>query len=106
MPEKIRKSRRSAVGSAQRSGVNRRSRRQNFRKRRKPLKTLTFSAFQFFKKPVKNWSDHMFDHLRKNEYFPLSRRSAAGSASRSGREGRGFKSRRLDHFNHENRPKL
>lgn len=42
----------------------------------------------------------MFDHLRKNEYFPLSRRSAAGSASRSGREGRGFKSRRLDHFNH------
>ena len=48
----------------------------------------------------------MFDHLRKNEYFPLSRRSAAGSASRSGREGRGFKSRRLDHFNHENRPKL
>ena len=35
----------------------------------------------------------MFDHLRKKA---KSRRSAVGSALRSGRKGRGFESRRLD----------
>ena len=47
----------------------------------------------------------MFDHLRKYLKIKKSRRSAAGSASRSGREGRGFKSRRLDQntaFMHKN----
>ena len=45
------------------------------------------------KKSRNEWFDHMFDHLRKKA---KSRRSAVGSALRSGRKGRGFESRRLD----------
>ena len=69
MPEKIRKSRRSAVGSAQRSGLNHRFRRRIFEKSRNPLKTLTFSALPNVEKSSIPRSDHMFDHLQKNLIF-------------------------------------
>ena len=62
-------SRCSAVGSAPVSGLNHRSRRRIFEKSRKPLKTLTFSALPNVEKSSISRSDHMFDHLQKNEYF-------------------------------------
>ena len=62
-------SRRSEGGIAPVSGLNHRSRRRIFEKSRKPLKTLTFSALPNVEKSSISRSDHMFDHLQKNEYF-------------------------------------
>ena len=75
--EKRSKSRRSAAGSAQRSGLNHRSRRIIFEKSRKPLKTLTFSALPNVEKSSNLRSDHMFDHLQKNTVL---HQSGCGSA--------------------------
>ena len=57
------------LGRALRSGLNHRSRRRFFEKSRNPLKTLTFSALPNSENSANSWSDHMFDHLQKIEYF-------------------------------------
>ena len=75
------KSRCSAVGSAHGSGLNHRSRRINFEKSRKPLKTLTFSALPNVEKSLNLRSDHLFDHLQKNRIF-LPHRGVAKVVSR------------------------
>ena len=68
-------------GSALGSGLDHHTRRIIFEKSRKPLKTLTFSALPNVEKSLIPRSDHMFDHLQKNQIF-LPHRGVAKVVSR------------------------
>ena len=87
------RTRRSAVGSALRSGANHRLRFCEFRKSLNALKNLTISSVQLNEK-IPKWV--VWPHVWPLTKKAKSRRSAVGSALRSGRKGRGFESRRLD----------
>ena len=63
------------------SGLHHHARRRIFEKSRKPPQTLTFSAFPNAEKPSISRSDHMFDHLQKNQIF-LPHRGVAKVVSR------------------------
>ena len=87
------KSRRSAVGSALRSGANHRIEICKICKSLNALKNLTISSVQLNQK-IPKWV--VWPHVWPLTNRAESRRSAVGSALRSGRKGRGFESRRLD----------